>query len=42
MPPDNAALEVLVLNGFFALLWAGSALLFRAAARNRAPEPAGA
>lgn len=32
--------EVVVLNGFFVALWAGSAALFREAARRRTPEDA--
>jgi len=33
--------DVLILTGFFAALWVGSALLFRKAAREQPPEGAG-
>jgi hypothetical protein len=39
--PWSPPLEILVLNGFFVALFAGSALLFRYAARERTPAGAG-
>lgn len=39
--PISSALEILGLNGLFVALFAGSAWLFRRAARTRQPEPGG-
>ena len=32
--------DILILSGFFAALWVGSALLFRKAAREQVAQPA--
>ena len=39
--PWSPPVELLALNGFFVALFAGSALLFRYAARGQAPAGAG-
>ena len=39
--PGSPPLEILALNGFFLALFAGSALLFRYAAREQTPAGAG-
>ena len=36
---ESGAFEVLVLNGFFVALWAGSAVLFREAAQEQSQKP---
>jgi hypothetical protein len=33
LSPESSVVEILGVNGFFAVLWTGSALLFRNAAR---------
>ncbi|MFA7227638.1 MAG: hypothetical protein WC061_01280 [Melioribacteraceae bacterium] len=36
LAPESSIIEILGVNGFFAVLWSGSALLFRNAARDEA------
>lgn len=40
IPTYNSAFEILGLNGFFVVLWVGSALLFREAARGESERDA--